>query len=289
VTSRSGTATGKATESANWLGRIADPITLIGVVTSVGIGVVFYIYSDINTAFGVFAGLLGIDLTLQVQAMASNQRAVMAEARYKRIVDAIERIQWMPDVIDKMLQSAIRVEHQYGKTPAAEAFRNSFQNCLALLADLERGHFTAAYGDLSMTYSLTKSCKKTLWATSVQDIDFTWWVSPRSQTYWTLQQDAIRRGVVVIRLFVYHDLTEELRRLVDVQRTAGVDVRLVRRDLLPPQLRTDMVIWDESCAYETRSNASGEPVLNFYTVSPQDVQTMIQQFQRILSNAEPEL
>lgn len=266
--------------------RVTDPVMLIGALLSVLVGVIFYIRPDVKTAFGVFAGLLSVVLTLQIQAITMEHRRIVVDDRHKRTLDTIDAIPWLPNVLDRILQSATRVEQQFGATPAAEAFRNSFQNCLASLADLERGHFTMPYGDLSMTYSLTRGCEKALWATSVQDIDLDWWTSPKSQTYWTLQQDALRRGVSITRVFIYFALTDDLKRLVQVQRDAGLDIVLVHRDQLPPQLKTDIVIWDELCGYETRSNASGEPVLNFYTVAPQDVLNMVHQFQQILSNAK---
>ncbi|GAB2707811.1 hypothetical protein [Nocardia thraciensis] len=266
--------------------RALDPVLVVGALISVTVAVIFYVRPDTKSAFGVFAGLLCAALTLQIQTITMERRHMVADARRQRTLDAIDSISWLPDVLDSILESATRVERQFGATPAAEAFRNSFQSCLAALADLERGHFTMPYGDLSMTYSLTRNCRKTLWATSVQDIDLSWWTSPKSQTYWTLQQDALRRGVSITRVFIYTTLTDELERLAGVQRDAGLNILLVDGKQLPPQLKTDIVIWDESCAYETRSNASGEPILNFYTVSQQDVQNMVHQFQRILSNAK---
>lgn len=271
----------------NSLGFFLDPITLIGTVISVILAVLFYIRADAATGLGVVAGIVGIVVTLQIQSMAAARRELALEARSQRTLEAIAGIPWLPDIMDKILLSATQVEKRYGDTPAAEAFRSSFEACLSLLTDLERGHFTTQYGDLSMTYSLTIGCKSTLWATSVQDIDFEWWISPRSQRYWTLQQDALQRGVQIIRIFIYHEMNEQLRKLAAVQTAAGLEILFVHRDQLPPQLRTDMVIWDKSCAYETRSNASGDPVMNSYTVAPQDVETMLNQFQVIRTNSHP--
>jgi hypothetical protein len=194
---------------------------------------------------------------------------------------------WRLPLIEEILTATNRVEREFGTTPAVTACRQTFQDSLERLIDLQRGHFSTPYGDIRLIRNLTETVAKELRATSVQDIDLSWWLTPKSQTYWKLQQEAIARGVQITRIFIYHDWNNDLARLCSIQRDAGVNVLRIHRNLIQAKWRTDIIIWDGLCAYETRSNATGEPVLNFFTVSPQDLESAIYQFQMIAASASP--
>lgn len=264
-----------------WTSWLLDPVLIIGTGLSVGLGVVFYIFPDPDAALGAVAGLLGVVIVIQVQLVLMMLTRARTDTRTGRIVEAIEGSTWLSPVMDEILASTASIEREFGSTPAVMACNQVFQDCHDRLIDLQRGHFSVPYGEMQLINTLTNNAEKTLWATSVQEIDLAWWLTPKSQHYWKLQQDALARGVKVTRIFIYHDWNNDLAKLAAAQVQAGVEVMRMRRDDILPQSRTDMIIWDEACAYETRSNAVGEPVLNFFTVARQDLERASDQFRAI--------
>jgi hypothetical protein len=102
-------------------------------------------------------------------------------------------------------------------------------------------------------------------------VDLEWWLSPLGSKYWQRLQEAMRRGVHCERIFIFHDWNEDLDRLAREQAGGGVHVLRVHRDKLPPHLRLDLIIWDDDCGYETRSNERGEGQWNYFTFQTEEI------------------
>lgn len=49
----------------------------------------------------------------------------------------------------------------------------------------------------------------------------------------------------------------------------------VHLDKLPPHLRLDLIIWDDDCAYETRSNERGEGQWNYFTFEAEEIRQLV--------------
>ncbi len=254
----------------------------MGTATSVALGVLFYARADIKTALGVFAGLLGVTITTQVQSIVLTNRRIDVATRSGRMLEALETISWLPPLIEEITSHITRVERDYSATPAVELCQQVLQDCLDRVNDLQRGHFEPAYGDQRLFNALTSKAVKQIRATSAQEMDLAWWLSPRSEPYWELQREALGRKVTITRVFIYSKWNDDLDQLARKQSQAGIEVRTVHRGRLPPRLVTDMVIWDETCGYETRSNAAGEPVINFFTLAAQDVEKMRHDYEAII-------
>jgi hypothetical protein len=60
----------------------------------------------------------------------------------------------------------------------------------------------------------------------------------------------------------------------------------VQCDLLPAELRLDMILWDDHCGYGSRLNSKGKAIANHYTFAKQDLKLMADQFAMIESCAE---
>jgi hypothetical protein len=70
-----------------WSTLLLDPVLIVGTVLSVVLGVLFYVRSDINTALGVFAGLLGVVIALQVQSVLLMHKRISITTKSGRIME----------------------------------------------------------------------------------------------------------------------------------------------------------------------------------------------------------
>jgi len=262
-----------------------DPLLIIGTVCSVILGVVFYVRSDVPTGLGVIACLLGLLITMQVQTILIMHRKSEVNTRNARLSMTIERVPWMDTHIDRLARSAMNVNTEFADTPAIAAAERALLDCLERLDDLQRGRFNVPYGDLDLVHRLTAQATTEIWATSVQNIDLEWWESPRSQHYWNLQKEAMARGVKITRIFIYNEWNAQMQVLARAQLAAGVKVLRIPVSQVRTEWRTDAVIWDQICTFETRNNAAGEPTTNLFSVARQDLAAISIQFVRLQQNA----
>jgi hypothetical protein len=98
-----------------------------------------------------------------------------------------------------------------------------------------------------------------------------WWSSDFGQRYWRANVEALARGVVVERVFVYEQLDDQLQAIAEEQRRAGVAVHLIDAAAVAPQYRANVVVWDDRCAWEARMDAYANITGNLYSYSPLDV------------------
>ncbi|MEU4576981.1 hypothetical protein ACBI99_36045 [Nonomuraea sp. ATR24] len=264
---------------------IVDPVLIIGTGLSVLLAVIFYVREDAAQALGTVAGLIGGVITLQIQTLLREKRRIDHETRVGHMVSTIEKIPWLPDLMEPMLRAAKHVEREYKGTPAEDACRNAFEECLRTLADLERGHFRAPYGDAGVFLKLIEQSRESMCVTSVPSVDLSWWLQPVGRQYWQAQVEALRRGVEIRRVFIYHEWTDALDALAREQIEAGVKVRRVQVDRLPPAMRVITGVWDGACGHELSYTAAGEAVHDTFTVSPPDLERLMRQFEMIERSA----
>src|SRR4051812_27865505 len=119
---------------------LRDPVLLIGTAVSVILGVLFYFRSDVGTALGVFAGLLGITITLQVQALVAGQQRAVAASRTARTAEKIESISWLPEYVEQIVTTIAHVEDNLPEA-VSRLSRQTVDECVSRLTDLQRGHF----------------------------------------------------------------------------------------------------------------------------------------------------
>ena len=121
--------------------------------------------------------------------------------------------------------------------------------------------------------------------TSVPAVDLDWWLQPVGRQYWQAQLEALARGVAIRRVFIYQTWTAGLDALAREQAEAGVAVRRIHNDRLPPNLRIITAIWDGTCGHELSYTAGGDATADSFTVSPPDLERLTRQFEAIERNA----
>ncbi len=128
------------------------------------------------------------------------------------------------------------------------------------------------------------------------------WRSDLGVRYLELQRQAIDRGVSVRRVFVFNDEDQAcddiFRRIVQMQRDVGIDVRILDFQLIPESLHgmiNEYVIFDEEVSYELRPGTSfnynpSRPIIfrTSLVPTPSRVKDMKVRFEQLWTAADPE-
>lgn len=300
----------RAHRTGNWL---RDPVLIAGTVVSVALGVLFYVRPDVGTALGVLAGLIGVTVTLQIQAIVQSrqqaqeivtaqrqaeqpllQQSTAAASRLEhietmlrgaRLVSLLQHTAWLLPVMEGIAESWAAIETTVSKELTTPIGRKALEDCETLLSDLGRGHFTTDYADMGMFYALTEQLEHELLATSVESIDLDLWSAPRRKVYWDQQERMLAKGVRITRIFIYENWTDPLHDFAQKNLDLGVNVLAAHRRRLTRDLLKDMVVWDAKAMYEAQVNPDGEPVHNYFSMEPKQVNRAMEVFRRIRDNA----
>lgn len=232
------------------------------------------------------AGLQATLITLQVQTLLKHSREQTIETRQLRLIANMEKLEWMPEVVDRLTTSIWRVDQAFPDTQIIAAARSYLERTANDLKELERGHLRIEWEDIDLVLAQTAAAKRSLHATSVQGVDLKWWLSRPGRRYWQAHREALARGLEVERVFIYHSWTDELDSLAREQFEAGVRVLRVDYAELPSRLKSDMILWDNTCGYETQLNAVGDGFRNFFTLDKQDIARMEADYRAVRLQAE---
>jgi hypothetical protein len=268
--------------SLRWL---VDPLTIVGTALSVGLGVLFYLRTDVPAALGVLAGLQGTLLVMQIQLLLRQERQQEVQARQERLMRHIEQVPWLVEPIEQLAQVALTIEQRYGSTMVRVVAQDVLDGLLNTLRDLERGHYLPGLGATDMPITLTHGTTETLLATSVEKDGYEWWFQRQGREYWQANIEARDRGVAITRVFVYDQWSKGLDGLLREQQAAGVEVYTISKTQLDAELIKNLIIWDRDSAWEAMVNAEGRTVKHFFTVEKFDIEEMVRQFERITSRA----
>jgi hypothetical protein len=270
--------------------RSAMLTLVIGVVLSCALAVFFYFRTDLSTAFATFAGLIGTTITLQVESLRRERQEREQATRDQRLIAQMETAPWMPELLDRTLSAYSAVVQNYGSTMAVELSRKALENCQVQLEDLARGLYITQDTEESPNspfYRLTERLHTSLLTTSA-GADIEWWLdATRTRTYWRLNQEALKRGVTIKRIFMYRTWSNALDALATAQHAHGVQVLRVNESELPSALRLNLTVWDGQTGLEAKYNSAAEWTGNVFNFTAQDVTLLLQQIKLIEARAEP--
>ncbi|MDW5322360.1 DUF6879 family protein [Plantactinospora sp. KLBMP9567] len=191
--------------------------------------------------------------------------------------------------------------------PLVQALAASETKRLAdTLQSLSDGHEVFYDGEdreflLALTRGTRVSLLATSWATINADgvgFEAGFWLSDLGARYLDLQRMALRRGVVIRRVFIIESATlvthPELSRILALQKGAGVEVRLVDGSETPQDGGlSDFVIFDEQLCYDTtpvsRREAHGAPwrLTTRLVLNEETVRHRAERFHELWMNALP--
>lgn len=163
--------------------------------------------------------------------------------------------------------------------------------------------------DREWLLGLTEQAQRSIDAISLSTVDAGMrgfddglWTSDLGIRYLELQRQAIERQVAIRRIFLIEneDLArdETFLKIIQAQREAGIDVRMLDQQLIPERLQTtifDFIVFDEALGYEitpaaTFTSGSTRPAIARTRLAPMPdrVRDLKSQFEKLWAAANPE-
>lgn len=280
-----------------------------------------------SLTMSVFVG--GVTLVVQFLMEFESRLARVEEAKARHseriermVADGFARISEATELFSRVEASAVRtdavtqlVRHatmiQTGGPPLVPNLALAeIKRVSELLKGLSEGVGVTYEGeDRDWLLALTRLSDSTIDAISLTTVDgrghgYTdggFWSSDLGQRYLETQQDAVRRGVRIRRVFIilhpadpntFAGLTEACR----LQQQVGVEARVLGRESIPGTVRDamyDFVLFDEHVSYETAAASQIEDtarptILNTrLELRPDRVTGRVQRFKLLWDSAEP--
>jgi hypothetical protein len=135
----------------------------------------------------------------------------------------------------------------------------------------------------------------------MRDFDGGLWTSDLGTRYLEMQREAINRNVKIRRIFMFENeqlaMDEVFMKITQMQRDAGVDVRMLDQQLIPEMLHPmifDFIVFDGSVSYEitpaTTLAGKTRPVIvrTLLAPMPDRIQDLEKRFEQLWAAADPE-
>jgi hypothetical protein len=262
-------------------------------------------------AFAVALILFVVDTEVRFSAVGERVTAGFAQiGRLAELSAKIERSSLGPTLLAEFLETAGQVDGQV--TPLLQRVASrEVERVTTFVRQLKVGGEIAYDGeDRDWLLGLTQEAESSIDAISLSTVDAGvlgldggLWTSDLGIRYLDDQRKAIDRNVRIRRIFVVeredmaHD--ESFLRVTQMQRNAGVQVRMLDQKLIPDYLQSmifDFIIFDGTVSYETLAGTppftAGQPrpgtLRTRLAFQPARVHDLEQRFEQLWERADPE-
>jgi hypothetical protein len=294
--------------------KVGFPL-LIGLITLVasnigGMQVANSLELAAVVAFGIALILFIVDTEIRVSAVGERVSAsFMQIGRLAELFALMERSSLGPALLADFLETTSQVDGRVNPLLQRLA-RREVERVTEFVRQLPVGGGIAYDGeDRDLLLGLAREAEHSINAISLSTVDAGMrgfdgglWTSDLGHRYLELQREAITRKVRVRRIFLFEN--EELARdetfmsITQMQRDAGVEVRMLDHQLIPEWMRSmifDFIVFDEAVSYETTpatSFTAGQTrpavVRTYLATSPDRIHDLERKFEQLWDAANPE-
>jgi hypothetical protein len=294
--------------------KVGFPL-LIGLITLVasnigGMQVANSLELAAVVAFGIALILFIVDTEIRVSAVGERVSAsFMQIGRLAELFALMERSSLGPALLADFLETTSQVDGRVNPLLQRLA-RREVERVTEFVRQLPVGGGIAYDGeDRDLLLGLAREAEHSINAISLSTVDAGMrgfdgglWTSDLGHRYLELQREAITRKVRVRRIFLFEN--EELARdetfmsITQMQRDAGVEVRMLDHQLIPEWMRSmifDFIVFDEAVSYETTpatSFTAGQTrpavVRTYLAASPDRIHDLERKFEQLWEAANPE-
>lgn len=223
-----------------------DFVLAIGIVIAIAVAVVMWLtlHEPLNT---VIIALLLVVITLIGELLVRTRRYAATATALSKLGEVIYTFQPLRDFVIKAVDDYEKVA-RLNNASYLDYAHSCMTSSNATLHDLSEGIYRVpplreSEGLIDST--ILEDTRETFKATSFGDLE-KWWSSPGGKTYLSENVDALKRGIPIIRIFIYqdHNSRDALARIVAEQMKLGIDVWLIHARSIPEHLREDYIISD---------------------------------------------
>jgi hypothetical protein len=261
-------------------------------------------------AFGIALILFIVDTEIRVSAVGERVSASFTQiGRLAELFTLMERSSLGPALLADFLETTSQVDGRVNPLLQRLA-RREVERVTEFVRQLPVGGGIAYDGeDRDLLLGLAREAEHSINAISLSTVDAGMrgfdgglWTSDLGHRYLELQREAITRKVRVRRIFLFEN--EELARdetfmsITQMQRDAGVEVRMLDHQLIPEWMRSmifDFIVFDEAVSYETTpatSFTAGQTrpavVRTYLATSPDRIHDLERKFEQLWDAANPE-
>lgn len=261
-------------------------------------------------AFGFALIFFIVDTEIRLSAVGELLTAGFVRiGRLAELSAKMERSSLGPALLAEFLETASQVDERVNPLLQHIA-RQEVARVTAFARQLQVGGEIAYDGeDREWLLGLTREAESSIDAISLSTVDAGafgldggLWTSDLGIRYLDDQRKAIARKVRIRRIFVveHEEMTrdESFLRVTQMQRNAGVQVRMLDQELIPDYLRSmifDFIVFDGVVSYETAAGApftKGQPrpgtLRTRLAPEPTRVRDLEQRFEHLWELADPE-
>jgi hypothetical protein len=260
-------------------------------------------------AFGVALILFIVDTEARLSAVGERVTASFTQiGRLAELSAMMERSSLGPGVLADFLETASQVDGRVNPLLQRLA-RREVERVTEFVRQLPVGGGIAYDGeDRDLLLGLAREAEHSINAISLSTVDAGMrgfdgglWTSDLGHRYLQLQREAITRKVRIRRIFLFEN--EELARddtfmrITQMQRDAGVEVRMLDHQLIPEWMRSmifDFIVFDGAVSYETTPATlftAGQTrpavVRTYLTQNPDAIVDLERKFEQLWDAANP--
>ena len=221
--------------------------------------------------FAVALILFIVDTEVQISAVNEHMARGFAQmGRSAEFSAMMERSAVGSALLADFLETAGQVDSEVNPLLQRLA-RREVERVTSFVRQLPVGSEIAYEGeDRDWLLGLTREAESSIDAISlstvdagVQGLDGGLWTSDLGLRYLEVQREAINRKVRIRRIFVIANEewvpNDTFQRVTEMQRTVGIEVRMLDKQLIPPWLQPqifDFIVFDGTVSYETTSGTT---------------------------------
>lgn len=227
---------------------------------------------------------------VEMRAEVENAFARISEAT--ELFSEVDRSVLRSDGVARLARAYTHVGRQESQL-VKDFAQDRIGQLASTMESLSRGSTDCPGEEHDWLIALTACCARTLEATSTP-VDRDFWSSEPANRYLKAQEEAVKRGVQVRRLFLVkspRDRTEELEELCRSQRDLGIDARIAVRSELPQRARltltNDFIVFDAQLCYEIEPDVDVVPAKTLLKMTHEHVQERRKRFNVLWEATEP--
>lgn len=253
----------------------------ISIVISVGL-----ILAKQDTVTSVLLGLVLATLTQLFDLQLRNSIFEAHILKANVLSQALYADEWLLGNVQEIVDSYIEARKKWFQLFRLRA-QDLICECRDELASLvEDNMYVRFQSSFSIgPDAINKYVEKSLEATWIV-ADPSYWSSVAAQNYFQANAKAIQRGVKITRIFSWKPETfQDLVDILERQQSIGVDVYLIAVDVIPDELKEEILVIDDRIAVAYDLTPDGRRRQERITIHPDKVERISRKFDTLMRHA----
>lgn len=260
--------------------RFINPIIAIGVIISLALSVILVLLGQ-DKAISVLIALAVTIVTLLIDIIARLKESEGKIVQVFAFGNALVKDPWLFGILQQIVN-----DYQVVKKNDFDIFirrmESSLIDCRDTVHDLSEGDLaTDILSEFSFGISGIKSTQVSIKA--VQYANPSYWRTRFGEKYRQLNEEAVKRGVEVTRIWLQNRNTLiEIRDLITAQETIGIKTFVAEADDVPRELLNDFLVMDSRMLVSLEMTREGHAKQERISIDPIDIHRAENNFDLLL-------